>query len=62
MSCVLVQHSPSERKDLEELLHNISIPLAPFPVPHLSYILPVCIYSAEEKYMLFKEIALLAVL
>lgn len=62
MSCVWVQHSPSERKDLEELLHNISIPLAPFPVPHLSYILPVCIYSAEEKYMLFKEIALLAVL
>lgn len=30
MSCVWLQRSTSERKDLEELLHNISIPFTTF--------------------------------
>lgn len=62
MSCVWSQHSTSGRKDLEELLHNISIPFTTFSSSPSVLYSPCLQYSAEKKYMLFKEIALVAVL
>lgn len=62
MSCAWLQHITSERKDLEELLHNISIPFTTFSsFPSVLYS-PCLQHSAEKKYMLLKEIALVTVL